>query len=124
MTSDPPIWIRPPVCTHHSPMPLSDTINIDYDDLLSVVEHIFLPPELPQAKRGKDERKTNVALCHILIQAAAAFYECLSPSQKIIWSRMKNMIESIYKTAGAEEVEAEDLKAMLSGLAVEGGLKS
>ena len=41
--------------------------DIDSEVLRSVVEHVFLPPKLPQADA---ERGTNMALCHILIDAA------------------------------------------------------
>jgi hypothetical protein len=56
--------------------------DLDSDGLRSVVEHVFLPPELPQeAPEGDAERGTNVALCHILMHAAAAFRQYLSPSR-------------------------------------------
>ncbi len=94
--------------------------DIDSDVLLSVVEHVFLPPKLPQeAPTEEAERETNVALCHILIQAARAFSQGLSPLRQSLWARMIKMMGSIYRTARAPLVEAE-LAGALSGLAMGG----
>ncbi|KAH8997132.1 hypothetical protein EDB86DRAFT_3043676 [Lactarius hatsudake] len=92
--------------------------DIDSDVLLSVVEHVFLPPKLPQeAPTEEAERETNVALCHILIQAARTFSQGLSPLRQSFWARMIKMIGSIYWAARAPLVEAE-LTGALSGLAM------
>ena len=99
--------------------------DIDSDDLLSVVQHVFLPPELPQrARTGYAERATNVALCHILIEAAQAFSEGLaeSPLRQSLWARMIKMLRSIYSAAKSPLGEVE-LKGTLSGLVIEGGLE-
>ncbi|KAH9036254.1 hypothetical protein EDB84DRAFT_1588067 [Lactarius hengduanensis] len=74
-------------------MPISH--DFDSEVLLSVVHHVFLPVKLPQqAPTEGSERKTNVALCHILIQAARAFCQCLSPSQQQSWAHMIKTMES------------------------------
>ena len=60
-----------------SPMFLSLT-DIDSFDLRSVVEHVFLPPKLPQEAQGDEaESRTNVALCHILVDEADNGVLCL-----------------------------------------------
>ena len=103
--------------SHHSP-------DIESDVLLSVVEHVFLPPKLPQTAPTKDaECATNVALCHILIEAAQAFSEGLSesPLRQSLWARMIKMIRSIYWAAKSPLSEAE-LKGTLSDLVIQGGL--
>jgi hypothetical protein len=101
-------------------LPLAD---LDYYDLRSVVEHVFLPPKLPQeAQADEAERGTNVALCHILVDAAAAFRQYLSPSQELVWARMEKMIEYILRAASSPLVEAE-LVGVLAGLVVDGGLE-
>ena len=97
--------------------------DIDSDDLRSVIEHVFLPPKLPQEAQGnKAESRTNVALCYILIDAATAFRQYLSPSQEFVWARMEKMIEYILRAASSPLVEAE-LEGVLAGLVVEGGLQ-
>ena len=106
-----------------SPMSLSLT-DIDSYVLRSVVEHVFLPPKLPQQAQGDEaESRTNVALCHILIDAAAAFRQYLSPSQELVWARMEKMIEYILRAASSPLAEA-DLARVLAGLVVDGGLES
>src|SRR6266702_1043902 len=97
--------------------------DFDSEVLLSVVGHVFLPPKLPQQARTEEaERGTNVALCHILIQAAQAFSQCLSPFQQLLWAHMLKMMESMYWTAKGPLVEAE-LKGTFSDLAVGGGFE-
>jgi hypothetical protein len=97
--------------------------DIDSDTLLSVVEHVFLPPKLPQeAPTEEAERQMNVALCHILIHAARAFFKGLSPVQHPLWNRMIKMMGSIYQTASVPMVEAE-LVDTLSDLVIGGALK-
>ncbi|KAH9164496.1 hypothetical protein EDB89DRAFT_2077996 [Lactarius sanguifluus] len=89
--------------------------DIDSGVLRSVVEHVFLPPKLPQAEEA--EVGTNVALCHILIHVAAAFHQYLPSSKEPVWTRMQKMMGSIYRIAKAPLVEAE-LEEALADLAV------
>lgn len=97
--------------------------DINSEILLSVVEHIFLSPKLPQeAPEENAERKLNVALCHILIHAAAAFRRYLPSSGELVWDRMQKMMGFISRAASAPLVEAE-LEGALSGLRVGGGLE-
>ena len=97
--------------------------DIDSDVLLSVVEHVFLPPKLPkQAPEEHAERKLNVALCHILIHVAAAFRRYLPPSGELVWNRMLKMMGFISRAASAPLVEAE-LQGALLDLHVGGGLE-
>ena len=104
------------------PMSLSLT-DIDSEVLLSVVEHVFLPPKLPQEATEEDtERKLNVALCHVLIHVAAAFRRYLPPSGEFVWDRMLKMMGFISRAASAPLVEAE-LVGALSDLRVGGGLE-
>ena len=93
---------------------------LDPDDLRSVVEHVFFPPNLPHvAQREEVEHKTNVALCHILKDAAAAFRQY--PPPELAWARMERMIEYIQRAASSPLAEA-NLADVLAGLVVDGGL--
>ncbi|KAH9180324.1 hypothetical protein EDB89DRAFT_11871 [Lactarius sanguifluus] len=92
----------------------------DFDPkvLLSVVDHVFLPPKLPhQAPPEEAEHGTNVVLCHVLIQAAQAFSQGPLPSQQSLWVPMIKMLGFIYRTVRAPLEEAELVDA-LSDLAV------
>ncbi|KAH9056881.1 hypothetical protein EDB87DRAFT_1155391 [Lactarius vividus] len=92
--------------------------DIDSDVLRSVVEHVFLPPKLPQESPDEEaERGTNMALCHILIHAAAAFRPYLPPSQELVWTRVQKMMRSIHRSARAPLIEAQ-LQGVLSDLAI------
>ncbi|KAI9432033.1 hypothetical protein H4582DRAFT_1884511 [Lactarius indigo] len=87
--------------------------------LLSVVEHVFLPPKLPQqAPTEKAERESNVALCYILEGAARIFSKDLSPHQQSLWARMVKMMESIHQIARTQVVLEAELANALSDLAV------
>ncbi len=99
--------------------------DFDANILLSVVEHVFLPPKLPQQAPTKEaECDTNVALCDILIQAAQAFNQSLSPSQKLLWAHTTKMMSSICCSAKRPLVEPEiELRHTLSHLAVGGEFK-
>ena len=91
--------------------------------LLSVVDHVFLPPKLPQhAQTEEAERGTNEALCYVIIQAANAFSEGLPPSLQLPWSHVIKMMESMHFIAKGPLVETE-LKDTFSNLAVGGGYK-
>ncbi len=104
------------------------TDDIDSHVLLSVVEHVFLPPKhakctLPRHATEKVERETDVTLCHVLIQAAREFFQGLSPLQQSLWARLIKMMESIHSTAKSPLVEAE-LTNTLSNLVTGGELES
>ena len=96
--------------------------DIDSETLLSVVEHVFLPPKLPQeAPTEEAERKTNVALCYILTLAAQTFFKGLTPLRRSLWTRMTKMMGTIYRTARIPLIEAE-LVGVLSDLVTGGAL--
>ncbi|KAH9059214.1 hypothetical protein EDB87DRAFT_1684972 [Lactarius vividus] len=95
-------------------------MSLDFDSkvLLSVIDHVFLPPKLPQqAPTEEAERGTNVALCHILMQAAQAFSQFLSPSQQLSWTHMMKTMVSMCWISKGPLVEAE-LKGIFSDLTV------
>ena len=98
------------------------SLHIDTNVLLSVVEHVFLLPMLPQeAPTEEAERGTQVALCHIFIQAARTFSQGLSPIRQSLWARMIKMMGFISRTAKAPLTEGE-LAGALSDLGMGGGL--
>lgn len=97
------------------------SISLPDSVLLSLVDHIFLPPKLPQHAPTEDaERDTNKALCHVLLQAIRAFSEGVSPTQRLLLSHMVKMMESVQRSTEGPLVETE-LKDAFSNLAVGGG---
>jgi hypothetical protein len=58
--------------------------DADSDILRSVIDHVFMPPKLPQAGPGEQaEQKTNVALCNSIIDAARDFLHDL-PAHNVL----------------------------------------
>ena len=92
--------------------------TVDYPDsnvLRSVVEHVFMPPELPQEEPEEQTvRETNVALCHILIEAALDFLQDVPSSQHVI-----KMIELARRAAEIPYEEAE-LQSIFSNMTIGG----
>jgi hypothetical protein len=92
----------------------------DSDILRSVIEHVFLPPRLPQAGPSEEtEHKTNVALCISLVEAAREFLQNVPFSQRPLWNHMIKMMELARRAAIAPFEEA-DLQHVLSHMAVGG----
>ena len=86
----------------------------------SVIEHVFMPPKLPQEDPGEDiEQEINVALCDNLIDAAQDFLQILLPSQYPLWIRMIKMMEFVRLTA-TRPLEGADLQHILSDMAIAG----
>ena len=89
----------------------------DYDILRSVIEHVFLPPRLPQAGPSEEtEHKTNEALCNNLVDAARDFLKIVPSSQRPLWKHMIKMME----LAAAVPFEEADLQRVFSDMAVGG----
>jgi hypothetical protein len=96
----------------------------DSNVLLSVVEHVFMPPKLPQEDPGDAiEQKMNVALCDHLIGASQVFLQDalqdVSPSQRSLWENMIKMIKLARRAADIPFEEAE-LQGVFSNMAIEG----
>jgi len=85
-----------------------------------VIDHVFMPPKLPQEYPGKrKERKTNVALCNSLIEAAQDFLQFLPPSEGPLWMQMIKMIELARRAAKAP-FNKVDLQRVLSDMDIGG----
>ena len=94
--------------------------DLDSITFRSVIEHVFMPPKLPQEDPGEDiEQGINVALCSNLIGAAQDFLQILPSSQHPLWMRMIRMMEFVRRTA-TFPLEEADLQRALSEIAVEG----
>jgi len=98
-------------------MPVPATDNLDSDILRSVVEHVFMPPKLPQVGPDEEtEQKTNVALCSSLIEAAQDFLKILPSSESPLWIHMVKMMESAHRAAKAP-LKEDDLERAFSDMA-------
>jgi hypothetical protein len=99
-------------------IPPADVFNFDH--LRLVVEHVFMPPNLPQEDPGEQiEREMNVALCDNLIGAARYFLQDIPPSQHPLWKHMIKMMDLARRAAGVPFTEAE-LQRVFSDMAIGG----
>jgi hypothetical protein len=101
-------------------MSIPTTHTFDSDILRSIIEHVFMPPKLPQV--GTDaatERKMNMALCTSLIQAARDFLKTLPSSESFLWNRMIKMMELVRRAAEAQFTK-DGLQHVLSNMALGG----
>ena len=88
--------------------------------LHSVIEHVFMPPRLPQEDPGEDiEQKTNVALCNNLIEAAQKFLQSLPASESSLWIRMIKTLELV-RLAAIVPFNGADLQRVLSYMTIGG----
>jgi hypothetical protein len=94
--------------------------NLDADILRSVIEHVFMPPKLPQrGPDGETQRKTNVALCDSLIEAAQDFLQIIPSSESPLWEHMIKMIQ-LPRRAAKAPLKTADLQYALSDMALGG----
>jgi hypothetical protein len=94
--------------------------NIDSNILSSVVEHVFMPPKLPQEAPAKEvEQKIKADLCLLLLDAAHAFHQCLPHSKKSTWDHMVKMINLVCRDVEAPS-DRTGLQSALSDLSVGG----
>ena len=94
--------------------------HLNSENLPSVIDHVFMPPKLPQIHPGeRKEQKTNVALCNSLIEAAQNFLQFLPPSEGPLWIQMIKMMELARRAAKAPFNEV-DLQHVLSDMGIGG----
>jgi hypothetical protein len=98
----------------------SITNSLAADILCSVVEHVFMPPKLPQKHPGRERaRKVNVMLCNSLINAAQDFLKIIPSSERPLWMNMIKMMKLARRAAKSPFVP-DDLYRALSDMALGG----
>ena len=94
--------------------------NSDSHILRSVVEHVFMPPKLPQEDPGEQiEQRTNVVLCDNLLEAARDFLPDVPSSQISLWMHMIKMME-LARRAVEVPLEEVGLQNVFSSMAIGG----
>ena len=73
------------------------------EDLLYALNHVFLPPKLPQQDDHDPDR--DVALCRLVYVASQNFATILSESQQAQWSAVIQMLENLLESTGALDRE-------------------
>ncbi|KAF9470842.1 hypothetical protein BDN70DRAFT_642841, partial [Pholiota conissans] len=65
-------------------------------DLHYILNHVFLPPKLPQSNDNETRNNTgDVALCKLAYEAAASFLEHLPIQQRTQWATVIKMLKSL-----------------------------
>lgn len=96
------------------------TSDPDSNILRSVIEHVFMPPRLPQEEPEEQMgRKINVALCDNLIEAAQLFRQYLPSSKSPLWMRMIKMM-GLVRRASTSTFEEASLQRALSDMSIGG----
>ena len=96
--------------------------NPDYRILRSVVEHVFMPPKLPQEDPGDQiKQRTDVALCDNLLEVARDFLRVpdVPSSQCPLWIHMIKMME-LARRAVEVPLEEVGLQDIFSNMAIGG----
>ncbi len=94
--------------------------NPDYRILRSVVEHVFMPPKLPQEDPGDQiKQRTDVALCDNLLEVARDFLPDVPSSQHSLWMHMIKMVE-LARRAVEVPLEEAGLQDIFSNMAIGG----
>ena len=84
-------------------------------DILYALNHVFLPPKLPQEDDTKAER--DVALCRSVYHASLEFTDFLAPPQQQQWSIVHQMLKTLLKTTQAldKDVLAKNILCLEDG---------
>lgn len=88
------------------------------DDLLYILNHVFLPPKLPQEDEGDDARDIhNIALASLVHEAAVDFLSLVSAEYTERWSAIIKMLELFkrYTEALNQDDVAADMMGMVQG---------
>ncbi|KDQ10207.1 hypothetical protein BOTBODRAFT_36481 [Botryobasidium botryosum FD-172 SS1] len=85
-------------------------------DISYLINHIFLPPKLPQKSDLSASREH--ALCTFVQQCANRFTALLSPPQKLIWGRSFRFLGHLCRLYKSEILSASTLQETLGRLAV------
>jgi len=72
---------------------------VSKQDLLYVLNHVFLPPKLPQ--EDDYDPGHDFALCRFAYDASREFSPLLSPVQQRQWSFVSRMIKRLLKATSA-----------------------
>jgi hypothetical protein len=85
------------------------------EDLLYMLNHVFLPPKLPQADDTNRDR--DIALCRLVHDASLEFAGFLSQPQQQQWSIVNKMLRTQLKIAQVvdKDVLAKDILSLKDG---------
>lgn len=72
----------------------------DKRDVLSLIDHLFLPPKLPQAAPGEErESRINTLMCQTILDSAESYMSSLSTEDQRQWFTVTNMLRQLLRTS-------------------------
>lgn len=74
------------------------------EDLVYILNHVFMPPRLPQEDDHDDNH--DIALCRVICDASQKFAESLLQHQRGLWSTVDQMLQKVLRTT---EVRGKDI---------------
>lgn len=74
------------------------------EDLVYILNHVFIPPRLPQEDDHDDNH--DIALCRVICDASQRFAGFLSQPQRGLWSTVDQMLQKVLRTT---EVLGKDI---------------
>jgi hypothetical protein len=107
-------------------MESSSKPTIDPGDIEYLINHLFLPPKLPQANDSRSAR-TN-ALLHHITESAAAFIEALDQNTdndvRRSWRTLHKMLGSMEVLHKSEYIPLEGLRNSINEMKIHGRFTS
>jgi hypothetical protein len=94
----------PATPSHQPAMANPPTGPFSLKELLYMLNHVFLPPKLPQ--EDDTETDCDIALCCLVYQASREFTSFLSQPQQRQWSIVIEMLKTLLKTTQALDKDA------------------
>jgi len=84
------------------------------EDILYVLNHVFLPPKLPQKNDDDTVTDRDQVLCRLAYNASRDFFTFLPQSQQAQWSTVSRMLKNFLK--GARVLDKDVLVTDISHL--------
>jgi hypothetical protein len=75
------------------------------EDLLYVLNHVFLPPKLPQKDDNDTDTDRDVVLCHLVSSASREFATFLPQPQQKKWSIVTEMLKNLLESTGLLDID-------------------
>jgi uncharacterized protein YfbU (UPF0304 family) len=94
-------------------------MELSASNLQYVVEHVFLPPKLPQSYDAETEQKDG-SLYRFVAHSSQLFWQALLDSDHVpsgedfqCWERLVNMLNLMASIHQAHQLSREDIKSAL-----------
>lgn len=90
-------------------MPTAPLGDIGPDNLKFIINHVFLPPKLPQAMEEHTETK-NSALLKLLQRVAETYHRNTTGSEKLQWNPIIQMLTTLCSLENGSSLPAQSFR--------------